>query len=82
MKTKTLKLWKVHTGLNVNRKDLSDELKKHGAFLMGLQPTKVSRMESRNGLLCHRDEEYCYFAEGPTNLPKLVANNSIVSGVI
>ncbi len=81
MKTKTLKMWKVHTGLKTSRKELSDELKKHGSFLMGLQPTKVSRLENRNGMLCRRDDEYCYFAEGPTNLPKLVDSN-IISGVI
>jgi hypothetical protein len=73
--------WQVITDLDVDRKEVIKVLETHGFFALP-QPTKVTRMENRDGLLCHRDEELCWSCVGPKTIPEAILKEPLVNAVL
>lgn len=73
--------WQVITDLDADRKEVIQVLETHGFFTF-LQPNTVTRMESRNGLLCHRDEELCWSCVGPDKIPDALLKEPLINAVL
>lgn len=73
------KIWTVFTKATADIAKVRSLLAKHGAT--ALRPNLVSRTETRNGLLCRREEELCFQTVGPKNLKKLIKDNPLINDV-
>ena len=69
----------VITDLNADQQAVRKILLKYGLF--ALAPVEVTRMEERNGLLCHRDPEFAWVCPG-NDIPEGLRDEDLIADVL
>jgi len=74
------KSWRVCVNRDADVVEVRKLLRNYGFF--ALQPTNVTRMEERNGLLCHCDEELCFVSMGPEEIPDGMLDEPLINAIL
>jgi len=72
--------WRVCFDENADQTEVRKVMAKYGFWTM-LQPCNVTRMEDRNGLLCHREPELCFVSLGPDEVPDGMLDEPLINAV-
>lgn len=75
------KSWRVCVPINADQAKVHKTLVKYG-FYSPFKPTRTTRLENRNGLLCHCDEELCFVCTGPNEIPDGILEEPLINAIL